>query len=112
MDIDEARRFLKANHRAVLATFPPDGPLHLSLVMAGVDGDGRVIISSTEDRVKVRNLRADARASLCAMPDRFFGGGVQVHGQATIVSLPDAMEPLIDYFRRQSGEHSDWDDYR
>ena len=113
MDIDEAREFLKANHRAVLATFRPDAHLHLSLVLAGLDGEGRAIISSTEDRVKVRNLRRDPRASLCSMPDRFFGGGVQVHGAATVVSLPEAMEPLVDYFRRSAGrEHADWDEYR
>jgi PPOX class probable F420-dependent enzyme len=113
MDIDEARGFLKANHKAVLATFRPEASLHLSLVLAGVDGEGRAIISSTEDRVKVRNLRRDPRASLCAMPDRFFGGGVQVHGTATVVSLPEAMEPLIDYYRRSAGrEHEDWEEYR
>jgi len=113
MDIDEAREFLKANHRAVLATFRPDGRLHLTLVMAGVDGQGRVAISSTEDRLKVRHLRRDPRASLCAMPDRFFGGGVQVHGTATVVSLPEAMNPLVDYFRRTAGrEHEDWEEYR
>ena len=82
-------------------------------MLAGVDGEGRAVISSTEDRLKVRNLRRDPRASLCAMPDRFFGGGVQVHGTATVVSLPDAMELLIDYFRRTAGrEHDDWDEYR
>jgi PPOX class probable F420-dependent enzyme len=113
MDIDEAREFLKANHRAVLATFRSDASLLLSLVLAGVDGEGRVIISSTEDRVKVRNLRRDPRASLCAMPDRFFGGGVQLHGVAAVVSLPEAMEPLVDYFRRSAGrEHEDWEEYR
>ena len=113
MDIDEAREFLKANQRGVLATFRPGGRLHLTLVMAGVDGQGRVVISSTEDRVKVRHLRRDPRASLCAMPERFFGGGVQVHGTATVVSLPEAMDPLIDYFRRTAGrEHEDWEEYR
>lgn len=113
MDKAEARSFIQANHRAVLATRRPDERLHLSLVTCGLDGEGRVIISSTEDRVKVKNLRGDPRASLCVMPDRFFGGGVQVHGSATIVSLPEAMEPLIDYFRRVAGkEHDDWDEYR
>src|SRR6266542_6016410 len=87
--------------------------IHLTLVTCGVDGEGRAIISSTEDRVKVRNLRRDPRASMCVMSDRFFGGGVQVHGSASIVSLPEAMEPLIDYFRRVAGkEHPDWDEYR
>jgi hypothetical protein len=29
-----------------------------------------------------------------------------------IVPLPEAMDGLIDYYRRISGEHPDWDDYR
>jgi hypothetical protein len=28
------------------------------------------------------------------------------------VSLPDAMEPLVEYYRAVAGEHSDWADYR
>jgi len=113
MDIAQARSFIQENHRAVLATRRPDESLHLSLVTCGVDGEGRVIISSTEDRVKVKNLRRDPRASLCVMRNQFFGGGVQVHGGAAIVSMPEAMEPLIDYFRRVAGkEHEDWDEYR
>src|SRR6266542_7019646 len=113
MDIEQARSFVQQNHRAVLATRRQGGDLHLTLVTCGVDGEGRAIVSSTEDRVKVRNLRRDPRASMCVMSDRFFGGGVQVHGSASIVSLPEAMEPLIDYFRRVAGkEHPDWDEYR
>jgi PPOX class probable F420-dependent enzyme len=113
MDIAQARSFIQENHRAVLATRRPDENLHLTLVTCGIDGEGRVIISSTEDRVKVKNLRRNHRASLCIMRSQFFGGGIQVHGSSTIVSLPDAMEPLIDYFRRVAGkEHDDWDEYR
>jgi PPOX class probable F420-dependent enzyme len=113
MDLDEARSFIRQNHRAVLATRRPEDRLHLTLVLCGIDDEGMIIVSSSEDRVKVKNLRRDPRASVCAMPDRFFGGGVQVHGKATIVALPDAMDPLIDYFRKVAGkEHDDWDDYR
>ena len=74
MDMEQARSFLQENHRAVLASRRPDGNLHLTLVTCGLDGEGRAIISSTEDRVKVKNLRRDPRASLCVMRDRFFGG--------------------------------------
>ena len=28
------------------------------------------------------------------------------------MSLPEAMEPLVEYYRTTSGEHPDWDDYR
>jgi PPOX class probable F420-dependent enzyme len=113
MDVQRAREFVERNHRAVLHTNHPDGRPHLTPVSAGLDGDGRVIISATEDRVKVRNLRRDPRAAVCVMNDRFYGGSVQVDGPAEIVSLPEAMEPLIDYYRRVAGrDHPDWDDYR
>ena len=26
--------------------------------------------------------------------------------------LPEAMDGLVDYYRRVAGEHPDWDDYR
>ncbi len=112
MDVDEARRFVRENHRAVLATFRADGRPQLSPVTVGVDGDGRVVISSRETAYKVRNLRRDPRASVCVIDDGFFGPWVQVDGTATIVGLPEAMEALVEYYRGVSGEHPDWDDYR
>jgi PPOX class probable F420-dependent enzyme len=112
MDTEAARRFLKDNHRAVLATRRRDGGLQMSPVTVGVDESGRAIVSSTESRVKRKNLRRDARASLCVMTDRFFGAWVQIDGTATIVSLPEAMDRLVDYYRRIAGEHPDWDEFR
>jgi len=46
------------------------------------------------------------------MTDSFFGGWVQVDGTAEIASLPEAMELLVDYYRRLAGEHPNWDEYR
>jgi PPOX class probable F420-dependent enzyme len=112
MDLDAAREFLHAHHRAVLATVRADGRPQLSPVLCACDEKGRVLISTRETAVKTRNLRRDPRVSLCVMNDGFFGGWVQVDGEAEIISLPDAMDLLIDYYRRISGEHSDWDDYR
>jgi PPOX class probable F420-dependent enzyme len=71
-----------------------------------------VIVSSREAAIKTKNVRRDPRAWLCVIPDGFFGRWVQVEGQAEVVSLPEAMEPLIGYYRLISGEHPDWDDYR
>jgi len=112
MDIDEARAVLRTQHRAVLATRRPDGEPAMTPVLANVDDAGRVVISTRETAYKVRNLRRDPRASVCVLPDGFFGNWVQIDGTATIVELPDAMEGLVDYYRRTSGEHPDWDDYR
>ena len=62
--------------------------------------------------MKTRNLRRDPHAWLCVMSDRFFGEWHGVEGTVAVLSLPEAMEPLVDYYRRVAGEHPDWDDYR
>src|SRR2546429_9894402 len=113
MDLDEARALLRDQHRGVLATWRSDGTPQLSPVTAGVDDDGYVVISSRQTAYKVRNLRRDPRAYLCVFPDSFFGGRwVQIDGTATVIDLPEAMEPLVGYYRRIAGEHPDWADYR
>ena len=112
MDLDAARDFLREHHRGVLATRRSDGGIQQSPVIAAVDDDGRVVISSRETAFKTKNLRRDPWAQLCAFTDKFFGKWVYVEGTAEIVSLPAAMEPLIDYYKRFPGENPDWDDYR
>ena len=112
MELEQAREFLRANHRAVLATARADGRPQLSPITCGVDDAGHVIISTRETAVKTRNLRRNPAASLCVFTEGFFGPWVQVDGTAEIISLPDAMDLLIDYYRRISGEHPDWADYR
>jgi PPOX class probable F420-dependent enzyme len=113
MDHDRARSILADKHRAVLATYRADGGLQLSPVTVALDAEGHPIISTRQTAYKVKNLRRDPRASLCVFSDAFFGEWVQIDGTATIVDLPEAMEPLVDYYRRASGgEHPDWDEYR
>jgi PPOX class probable F420-dependent enzyme len=112
MELGTAREFLRAHHRAVLATSRADGRPQLSPVAATVDDEGRVLISTREAAIKTRNLRRDPRASLCVLNDGFFGEWIQVEGTAEIISLPDAMEILVSYYRAVGGEHPDWDEYR
>jgi PPOX class probable F420-dependent enzyme len=112
MDLDAARSFLRDHTRSVLATRRADGTPQMSPVTHIVDAAGRVVISSRETAYKVRHLRRDGRASLCVVSDGWYGDWVQVDGVASIVSLPDAMEMLVDYYRRARGDHPDWDEYR
>ena len=112
MDLGQAADFLRKHHRAVLATSRADGRPQLSPVLCVADDEGRVLISTRETALKTHNLRRDPRASLCVFTDGFFGEWVQVEGDAEIISLPDAMDLLVDYYRRVAGEHSDWADYR
>ena len=112
MDITKAQQFLRDNECAVLATTRRNGQIQMSPVTVGLDAKGRAIISSRETAYKVRNLRHRPQASLCVFVDEFTGPWVQVNGPAEIVSLPEAMELLVEYYRQVAGEHPDWDDYR
>ena len=83
----------------------------MSPITVGIQ-DGRAVISSRETAFKVKAVQRDQRVSLCVLSDGFLGEWIQVDGTAEIVSLPEAMELLVDYYRGISGEHPDWDDYR
>ena len=111
MDLDAAVDFVRTHHRAVLATRSP-GRVHQSPVLVGVDDRGRLVVSSRETAYKTRQLRADPWAQLCVFPDGFFGEWVYLEGEAEVVSLPEAMDLLVDYYRDISGEADDWDEYR
>ena len=112
MDLDAARDFVRSNHRAVMTTRRANGDPQLSPVVCGVDAQGRVAVSTRETAFKVKNLRRDPRASLCVFNDGFFGEWIQVDGIAESVSLPEAMELLVEHYRSLAGEHPDWDEYR
>jgi PPOX class probable F420-dependent enzyme len=112
VDLERAREFLRENHHGVLATRRRDGGIQQSPVLINVDGAGRAIISSREPAYKVRNLRRDPWGQGCVFTDRFFGAWIFFEGRAEVLSLPEAMEPLIDYYKRFPDENPDWDEYR
>lgn len=112
MDVEGVREFVRTNHHAVLATRRADGLPQLSPVTVGLHPDGRLAVSTRETAVKVRNVRRDPRVSFCLMNDGFYGAWAQAEGTAEILPLPEAMEPLVEYYRQIRGEHPDWADYR
>jgi PPOX class probable F420-dependent enzyme len=112
VDLDEARAFLRDHHHAVLITLRADGRPQASPVLAGVDADGKVAISTWATAAKTRNARRDPRVSLCVLSEEFVGPWVRVDGRAEVVPLPEAMEGLVDLYRQAAGEHPDWDDFR
>ena len=112
VDLPTLLDFVRPRHQMVLTTFRSDGSLQSSPVTAGVDDAGRIVIASYPQRAKAANIRRDPRASVTVLSDEFNGPYVQVDGTAEVIGLPDAVEPLVDYFRAIAGEHSDWDEYR
>ena len=112
VDRDALLEFLRPRHRAVLLTRRQDGSAQLSPVSCGVDGEGRVVVSTYPQRAKVTNARRDRAVSLCVLSDDWNDAWVQIDGDAEVLDLPEALEPLVDYYRSISGEHPDWDEYR
>lgn len=110
--LDELLEFVRPRHRMVLTTFRADGSLQTSPVTGGVDEQGRIVIASYPQRAKSVNIGRTPRASVTVLSDEFNGPYVQVDGDAERIDLPEAVEPLVDYFRAVAGEHSDWDEYR
>lgn len=104
--------FVRPRHRHTLITHKRSGGLQVSPVTAGIDSEGRIVIASYPERAKVANIRHNSAVTVCVHSDEWNDAYVQVDGTAEIIDLPDAVEPLVEYFRSIAGEHSDWDEYR
>jgi PPOX class probable F420-dependent enzyme len=104
--------FIRPRHRMILVTRRADGAPQASPVTGGLDAEGRVVISTYAERAKVYNLRRDPRCSVLVLSDEFRDAWVQADGSAEVLDLPEAVEPLVDYYRAISGEHPNWDEYR
>ena len=112
VELAELLDFVRPRHRALLLTRRADGTPQASPLTCGVDDSGRIVVSTYPERAKARNARRDPAVSVVVLSDEWDGPWVQVDGTAEVIELPDAVEPLVDYYRSISGEHPDWDEYR
>ena len=109
---DEMLDFVRPRHSFVLITARKDGRPQASPVTGGVDPEGRLVISTYPERAKTRNARRNPQVSVLVLSDDFGGAWIQVDGDCEVLDVPEAVEPLVEYFRCIAGEHSDWDEYR
>lgn len=112
VDRDGLLEFVRPRHHMLLITTRADGTPQASPVSGGVDSEGRIVISSYPGRAKSTNVQRDPRTSVVVLSDEWNGPWVQVDGSGEVIELPDAVEPLVEYYRSISGEHPDWDEYR
>ena len=112
VDLEGLLDFVRPRHHMVLMTTRADGRPQASPVTGGVDPQGRIVVSTYPERAKTVNARRDPRLSVVVLSDDFGGAWVQVDGTCEVIDPPDAVEPLVEYFRCISGEHPDWDEYR
>ena len=109
---DVLLEFIRPRHHATLVTRKRDGSPQMSPVTCGVDADGHIVVSTYPQRAKAVNARRDPAVSVLVHSDTWDGPYVQVDGTAEVIDMPEAVEPLVEYFRCISGEHPDWDEYR
>jgi PPOX class probable F420-dependent enzyme len=109
---DELIDFIRTRHHAIVMTTRGDGRPQASPVTCGVDDQGRIVVATYPERAKTRNARRDPDVSVLFLSDDFGGPWVQVDGTAEVLDVPEAVEPLVDYYRSISGEHPDWAEYR
>ena len=113
MQIADAQKFLRENHRACIAVRQKDGWPQMTLVTPGIDSEGRVIITSRGTTYKVKHLRRDPRVSMLIFGEQYSGSKfVQIHGTAEIIEQPEAMDMLIYWYKQLRGEHKNWDEYK
>jgi len=108
----ELVEFIRPRHKGTLVTTRTDGRPQMSPVTCGLDDEGRIVVSTYPRRAKANNARRDPRVSILIHSDDWNDPYVQVDGTAEVIDMPDAVEPLVDYFRCIAGEHPDWDEYR
>ncbi len=109
---EQLNDFIRDRHRAIVITTRRDGGPQASPVTCGLDDQGRIVVSTYPERAKTRNARRDDKVSVLILSDDFDGPWVQVDGTCEVIDMPEALEPLVDYYRAIAGEHPDWDDYR
>jgi PPOX class probable F420-dependent enzyme len=112
VDLDGLLDFVRPRHHLIVITRRADGSPQASPVSGGVDAAGRIVVSTYPERAKTHNARRDPRCSVLVLSDDFGGAWVQIDGDAEVLDLPAALEPLVDYYRAIAGEHPDWDEYR
>ncbi|MBO8198095.1 PPOX class F420-dependent oxidoreductase [Streptomyces smyrnaeus] len=110
--VEELLEFVRPRHRAILLTRRADGTPQASPLTCGVDAEGRIVVATYPERAKTHNARRDTAVSVIVLSDEWNGPWVQIDGEAEVLDVPEAVEPLVEYYRSVSGEHPDWDEYR
>ncbi|WP_410655802.1 PPOX class F420-dependent oxidoreductase [Amycolatopsis sp. lyj-112] len=84
---EPVRELVDGKNFATVATLDADGGPQTSVIWVGVDG-GDLVFSATEDRLKVRNLRRDPRASVSITDAENPYRHTQLRGTVTITPDP------------------------
>jgi len=96
----KVEKFLKEVHFAKIASLMKDGRPHLTPIWY-MYTDGKLIINTTTDRTKFRNIRRDPRVSLLVDDGYPY---VTVFGKARIATERDPLKDIESLAIRYTGE--------
>lgn len=102
--------FLERHHGAVMTTLKADNTPHVARITLGLI-DGKLWSSSTQGRVRTRNLRRDSRSTLCVLDDSNPYHWLGLETRVTILEGPDAPQLNLKLYRSLAGEPKDLDEY-
>jgi PPOX class probable F420-dependent enzyme len=110
MNRQQAEDFIKTHKSAVLATIGKDGRPQTSNVLTTFH-EGGLLLSTTENTAKYRNLQRDPRVTVHVLGDNFWQW-LAVEGTVTFTHMPDALPRLRTYYESATGgPHSNWAEY-
>ncbi|HEX5089265.1 MAG TPA: pyridoxamine 5'-phosphate oxidase family protein [Nocardioides sp.] len=109
MDDDEVWEFLRRQRSSTVATYGPQGRIHLVGMWYAVI-DGQVWIESKAKSQKVVNLRRDPRMSFLVEAGHTYDQlrGVSLEGAGVVVEDPAVVwDVCVDVFGRYNGDYSE-----
>ncbi len=112
---EDVKKFLAANHNAVVTTFRRSGAAQLSIVTVGPYAGGAAF-TTTEGRAKLANLRRDPRCSILVSAANW-SSYLVLEGRANVLSAdntdPDELRDALRavYVAASGSEHPNWDEY-
>lgn len=98
----KAEAFLKGKHFAKIATLMKDGAPHVTPIWYVYD-DGKLIINTTTDRVKFRNISRDPRVSFLVDDGYPY---LMILGKARVATERDPLKDIEALAIRYTGEEA------
>lgn len=99
---EKARAFLREKRFAVLATLNRDGTPQLTTMWYLLENDGTILMNTKAGRLKERNMRRDARISVCFEDNYNY---LTIKGRVEMIDDPQVSQR--DIYRLSSRYHGE-----
>ncbi|MEM3839203.1 MAG: PPOX class F420-dependent oxidoreductase [Candidatus Micrarchaeaceae archaeon] len=101
---EKAKKLIDGKNFVVLATLMEDGSPQVSVTWVEREGN-TVLINTTEDRVKTRNVRRDPRVAISIFDSNDPYDAVYLRGKVTSITKEGAEEHVDKLSRKYTGQN-------